>query len=112
MQLIDCPRCRARFHTGLIYEPLECCPRCGETFRPQRHCDRLRRAFRARGLGQPDWEAITSSKYARAPTNPPGGDRTAPLALDRSVQCRSLNADAQLFIAQQAHAAASNARLP
>ena len=66
MSYLDCPRCRARFHTGVIYESLDACPRCGADLRPQRPSlrDHLRSTRRRRGRAQaPDWEAITGSQY-------------------------------------------------
>ena len=69
MTFIDCPHCHASFHTGLLYAPLDSCPRCGRplyeprpTFRQQaRGILFHRRAARE----APDWEAITGSQYAR-----------------------------------------------
>jgi rRNA maturation protein Nop10 len=68
MKYIDCRRCRARFHTGVIYEPIDRCPRCGGALhrsRPRLR-EQLRRVVRRRSLGPAlDWEAITGSQYAR-----------------------------------------------
>ena len=68
MPYLDCPRCRARFHTGFIYAQLEVCPRCGAPFRepPTDRGGRLRRIF-GRGPADevPDWETITGSQYER-----------------------------------------------
>jgi uncharacterized Zn finger protein len=67
LQYLDCPRCRARFHTGVIYERLVRCPRCGSPLEiPQ---PRVRERLRAlighhHGSEQPDWETVTSSQYA------------------------------------------------
>lgn len=66
MPYIDCPRCRARFHAGYIYERLEACPRCGAPLRPPRLtvAERLRRvAKRGQATEAPDWETITGSQY-------------------------------------------------
>ena len=67
MTYLNCPRCRARYHSGVIYESLDSCPRCGAPLRPER--PRLRDHIlgaRVRGrLQAPDWEAITSSQYLR-----------------------------------------------
>jgi hypothetical protein len=92
LQYLDCPRCRARFHTGPIYERLTACPRCGASFDPPppRLRERLRTRFGGRGVEElPDWETITGSQYAArvyvtrtrtgTPTNPqprPGRRRT------------------------------------
>ena len=67
MQYLDCPRCRARFHAGVIYEPLDRCPRCGAAFDPRRFSlgRALRGALRRPVLREaPDWESITGSQYA------------------------------------------------
>lgn len=68
MQFINCPRCRARFHTGAIYERLAVCPRCGAPFQLQ-HAGVgawLQHAFRRRfGRDAPDWETITAAQYDR-----------------------------------------------
>jgi hypothetical protein len=68
MSHLDCPRCRARFHTGVIYESPDSCPRCGAPLRPERPTlrDHLRAARGRRSWAQaPDWEAITGSQYLR-----------------------------------------------
>jgi len=66
MHYLDCPRCRARFHAGVIYYRLERCPRCDASLdgaRP-RIGKLLRSALGRRGLADaPDWETITSSQY-------------------------------------------------
>ena len=73
MPLIDCPRCRASFRTGAIYEQLPACPRCGAPLDQGRSRNRgqgggfLRRS---RPPVEPDWEAITGAQYARRPTRP------------------------------------------
>jgi DNA-directed RNA polymerase subunit RPC12/RpoP len=66
MQNLDCSRCRARFHSGLIYESLERCPRCGARLSPGRTrlIRRLLDGLRSRGgRGELDWEAVTGSQY-------------------------------------------------
>jgi uncharacterized C2H2 Zn-finger protein len=69
VQFLDCPRCRARFHTGLIYLRLEACPRCGASFAGVRSgaAPRLRRIFGRDEVGRDatDWETITGSQYSR-----------------------------------------------
>lgn len=67
MPYLDCPRCRARFHTGAIYEPLAFCPRCGAPFDvPHRGIRHALRALIGRGKDDEvlDWEKITGSQYA------------------------------------------------
>jgi uncharacterized C2H2 Zn-finger protein len=67
VQFLDCPRCRARFRTGFIYEHFEACPRCGTSFRESRSDTgaRLHQIFGRRAAGDvPDWETITQSQYA------------------------------------------------
>jgi len=66
MKYVQCPRCRTRFHTGLIYESPEACTRCGTPL-PHRRA-RFREPLRAitdrrRGRSDLDWEAITGSQY-------------------------------------------------
>jgi hypothetical protein len=68
MPYLDCPRCHATFHVGVIYESLESCPRCGAPFYPPRPSfrEQVRGVLGRRTLGEaPDWEAITGSQYAR-----------------------------------------------
>jgi hypothetical protein len=68
MKYVKCPRCRARFHTGLIYESPDACTRCGA---PLPNCrprlgEQLRALLDRRpGSNSLDWEAITGSQYAR-----------------------------------------------
>jgi hypothetical protein len=61
MQYVDCPRCRARFHAGAVYESPDFCPRCGAALdspRPSRG-EQLRGLLGRRALSEaPDWEAI------------------------------------------------------
>ncbi len=65
MKYIHCSRCRARFHTGVIYERIEECPRCGAQLRayPSRLRDYVRALLRRRD--ELDWEAITGSQYTQ-----------------------------------------------
>jgi len=66
MKFVQCHRCRARFHTGVIYESHDSCPRCGALFSAGRAAlrARLREALRRRaGRDGLDWEAITGSQY-------------------------------------------------
>ena len=66
MKYVQCPRCRARFHTGVIYESLEECARCGAPLLPPRSRlrDHLRAILTRPGLRDSlDWEAITGSQY-------------------------------------------------
>ncbi len=67
MSYLDCPRCRARFHTGVIYESPDSCPRCGAPLRPERSTlrDHLRGARRRAHAQALDWEAVTGSQYLR-----------------------------------------------
>ena len=67
MTYVHCPRCRAKYHTGVIYESLESCPRCGEPLGPERPSlrDHIRGARARARLQAPDWEAITGSQYLR-----------------------------------------------
>ena len=84
MNFIECPRCRARFRTGIIYESLERCPRCGGRFAAPKLAfpARLRASLRRRVLrDNPDWEAITGSQYLRGGVAGGGeddGNRPAP----------------------------------
>ena len=80
MKYVHCPRCQARFHTGVIYESPDVCTRCGTPLpeRGRRVGGQLR-AILGRRLGRstPDWEAITGSQYtdrrvARRSSGPPG----------------------------------------
>jgi hypothetical protein len=69
MQYLDCPNCRARLHSGLLYSTLNSCPRCGAPLRPPRPGlrERLRTAVSRRpqtAVEAPDWEEITKSQYA------------------------------------------------
>jgi hypothetical protein len=73
MPSLVCPRCQAEFRTGLIYESLDSCPRCGQPFNQSRRS--LRRKDRGPDEGAaPDWEAITVSQYARRRVTPPTPD--------------------------------------
>jgi Zn-finger nucleic acid-binding protein len=66
MQYLDCPCCHASFHTGVIYEEIDFCPRCGAPFfpTPPRLREKLSAALRHRTQAQgPDWEAITGAQY-------------------------------------------------
>jgi hypothetical protein len=73
MQYLDCPRCHASFRTGVIYAPLEACPRCGHALNEPRP---TRGIFARRRVDSeaPDWESITSSQYARRRVTQPGPD--------------------------------------
>jgi hypothetical protein len=75
---LECPRCRATFHTGAIYERLEVCPRCGARLdlpEPSLR-ERLRRALRRRPPGEsPDWETITGSQYTVRDVRRPDRDQ-------------------------------------
>jgi Zn-finger nucleic acid-binding protein len=69
MPYIDCPSCRLRLHSGVLYSALDVCPRCGtRLYSP--HVGPLERALRFLFPGrrpapeQPDWEQITSAQYA------------------------------------------------
>lgn len=67
MSYLQCPRCRASFHEGVIYESPDACPRCGARFddRSTRRA-RLRRALTGRARADtPDWEEITGQQYTR-----------------------------------------------
>lgn len=80
MRYLNSPRCRARFHSGVIYELLEMCPRCGARLSAHglRSFERLRRRGARDSL---DWEAVTSSQYVRrcaAQTDPNQFDKPAP----------------------------------
>jgi hypothetical protein len=64
---LDCPSCRARFHTGAIYEPLELCPRCGTPLNDPRPgiMQRLSALIGRRKASEVlDWERVTGSQYA------------------------------------------------
>lgn len=66
MQYLECPRCRATFHVGAIYERLEACPRCGAPLHvpPPSFGDRIRRALKRHPPAEtPDWETITGQQY-------------------------------------------------
>jgi hypothetical protein len=68
MKYVKCPRCRARFHTGLIYESPDACTRCGAPlpYRRPRLGEQLRALLARRpGRDSLDWEAITGSQYTR-----------------------------------------------
>jgi hypothetical protein len=68
MKYLLCPRCRARFHTGLIYESLEACSRCGSPLAPRRwrlHGQLREFLKRSTVRDSLDWEAITGSQYIR-----------------------------------------------
>ena len=68
MKYVQCPRCQARFHTGVIYESVEECSRCGASLFPARSGfrARLRLVLKRQGLRDSlDWEAITGSQYTR-----------------------------------------------
>ena len=73
MKYVDCPRCRARFPTGVIYESVQECARCGAPLLTggPRLRDQLRGLLRRQE--RPDWEAITSSQYASRLASPPRG---------------------------------------
>ena len=69
MKYVQCPRCRAQFHTGVIYESVEECSRCGAPLSParSRFRARLRLTLERQGLRDNlDWEAITGSQYTRS----------------------------------------------
>lgn len=80
MPYLDCPHCHATFHTGLLYDAPESCPRCGASLHPPQSNRRqqLRGVLsRRRGaIGEPpDWEAITGSQYdARRTVSQPVAD--------------------------------------
>ena len=63
MKYVQCCRCQARFHAGVIYEPIEECPRCGAAVHAR--ASRLHARVRAllRRPDELDWEAITGSQY-------------------------------------------------
>ena len=66
MTYLNCPRCRAKYHTGVIYESLESCPRCGAPLGPGARAFATTFAARASERSRrPDWEAITGSQYLR-----------------------------------------------
>lgn len=68
MPYLGCSQCRARFHTGAIYEPRDHCSRCGAPLNPPSPSlrERLRGLLRRQAQGEPpDWETITSSQYTR-----------------------------------------------
>ena len=78
MKYVQCPRCRARFHTGVIYEPLEACSRCGAPLSRTRWPLRgqLRKVLeRSRIRDGLDWEAITGSQYIRRHVSAKDRDR-------------------------------------
>ena len=67
LEYLDCPRCRARFLTGALYESFDYCRRCGAPLDSPRRSlrDRLRTLRRGRSIKEvPDWETITGSQYA------------------------------------------------
>jgi hypothetical protein len=79
MKYVQCPRCRTRFHTGVIYEAPDACTRCGAVLPHRRGWLREQlRAIADRRLGRNklDWEAITGSQYAKKrllPSSPEHG---------------------------------------
>lgn len=75
MKYVQCPRCRARFHTGLIYESPDACTRCGAPL-PHRRLhlgEQLRALLDRKSL---DWEAITESQYTRRRLVPSSSERS------------------------------------
>jgi hypothetical protein len=69
MPYLDCPSCRLRLHTGLLYAAFDICPRCGAALRPPSPSFRervLRVTFPGRRprTQPPDWEQITRAQYA------------------------------------------------
>jgi hypothetical protein len=80
MQYLDCPNCRARLHSGLLYAKLKSCPRCGAPLGPPQRSlrERLRAAVSRHPrtvVEPPDWEEITKSQYAdRRQVNKPDPD--------------------------------------
>ena len=86
MKYVQCPRCSARFHTGVIYESIDACSRCGAPLVPRwpRFLDRLRAPLVRGGTGNSlDWEAITGSQYVRRhvvlrSVERPGGNTPSP----------------------------------
>jgi hypothetical protein len=83
MKFVQCYRCRARFHTGVIYEVHDSCPRCGTLFSAGRASlrERFRQALKRRmGRDGLDWEAITGSQYLprREVATSVGEDRNRP----------------------------------
>jgi hypothetical protein len=82
MQYVDCPSCRARLHSGLLYSNLKSCPRCGAPLRPPHRSlrERLRAAISRRTgsvVEPPDWEEVTNAQYTdRRQVSRP--DRDAP----------------------------------
>jgi DNA-directed RNA polymerase subunit RPC12/RpoP len=82
MKYVQCPRCRARFHTGVIYERVEQCARCGAPLLTGRSGiqNRLRAAIDRKRIRESlDWEAVTGSQYVRRSvvTTERGGDSAA-----------------------------------
>jgi hypothetical protein len=68
MQHIECRNCRLRVHSGLLYETLEHCPRCGAALYPPRTtvAEQLLSALHLRGPNNTepiDWERITKAQY-------------------------------------------------
>jgi hypothetical protein len=89
MQYLDCPNCRTRLRSGLLWLALETCPRCGASLPQPRPTvsTRLRTAVSARRRTNGaaiDWEEITRSQYAhrdyvsRRDGHATGGDRGGP----------------------------------
>jgi hypothetical protein len=78
MQNLDCPRCRASFHTGAIYEDLEFCPRCGAPLTsPSRGRWRARFGASSNGVRRA-WRL--TGRRSRAPSTPSGA-RPTPTAM-------------------------------
>jgi hypothetical protein len=78
MPYVDCPRCRASFHIGTIYEPRDACPRCGAPFYSSER-RRLRVGLKRRAVVEaPDWEAITGSQYVHHRAGPDEGGTGGP----------------------------------
>ncbi|MBV8431762.1 MAG: hypothetical protein JO244_11395 [Solirubrobacterales bacterium] len=70
MKYVQCSRCRARFHIGLIYDSPRACARCGAplSLTRWRFGVRAREVLkRSRVRDSLDWEAITGSQYIRRP---------------------------------------------
>lgn len=68
MPYVDCPNCHASFHTGLMYDELQVCPRCeSPLYRPRPTVVTQVRGLVARRTrvtdDARDWEAITGSQY-------------------------------------------------
>lgn len=69
MPYLECPNCRLRRHSGVLYAAYDSCPRCGAPFHPARR-GMLERALRLVSPGRrptasaPDWEQITVAQYA------------------------------------------------